>query len=79
MDDDDLQPTPPQRLFCLNHDLSHVFKRHLTQHELFDDENALNEALDVHVYEDSDVSNHNKSHGGQDLDPYGNVSVLLGL
>ena len=78
MDDDDLLPTPPQRLSCLNHDLSHVFSKQLTPLELFDNENAPNEALDVHVCEDSDVSNHNKSHG-QDLEPYGNVSVLLEL
>ena len=75
MDDDDLLPTPPQRLFCLNHNLSYAFSRHLTLLEFFYNENALNEALDVHVCEDSDVSNHNKSHG-QDLEQYGNVSVL---
>ena len=75
MDDDDLQPIPPRKLFCRGRDLSHVFKNCLTPLELFDDESALNEALDVHVCEDSDVSNHNKSHG-QDLEPYGNVSVL---
>ena len=75
MGDDDPQPIPPQKLFCRGLDLSHVSKNRLTPLELFDDESALNEALDVHVYEDSDVSNHNKSHG-QDLEPYGNVSVL---
>ena len=75
MDDDDLQPTPPRRFFSLAHDLCHVSSEQFSLFKLFDDESALNEALDVHVCEDSDVSNHNKSHG-QDLEPYGNVSVL---